>query len=844
VGLANERLITQVDHLLSGRLVIPSIQREYVWQRNQVPFLLDSLYRGYPIGSLLVWNTTMDVPLKRAAVLQDDQVQLRPAVLLDGQQRLTSLAKVVAPDRVTGARLDIRFDIETESFLNASAKDRRRPRLVSVTELLGESPQFGPILDRAGVDRHDPSYDTFYDRIRRVHEIRSYLVAVTTIDSDDYETVAEIFARVNQGGRRLSKGDLVYSAIAARWPDGLDVIDNFNDQLDRQNFALDREAVLRLTGLLAGTGSHSIRLIAKDVSGDDLKRAWADTERALGYAVDFLKGECAIPRSAVLSSPNMVVIPAYLLFQRGNRVSVTEAEGMRRWVYTAMAFSYYSNTVEGKLDFDARLVRERGGTELIDELIRRASGPRPAGAAIEPADLASKKSSSSWFNLLYIAALRNSAKDWLSNRMLADMPMTSDSKIEYHHVFPRAKVAKRYGSELTNSIANLAFVSGDSNRKIGARDPSAYLPEIPLDRLHEQWLPTDKQDWDLDRFASFLAHRRALLAEVLNEMLGLRRFAGAAHSVDTEVPQDDDEVTLETSAREPRRRDVAKHILECFEGLEGGAELTVGEIVSAPSSQYDAGEISPGAVRARLEAGTVPGVEAVAGRSPMTARLVGRSEPRGPEPRASVQPATRTSQPRVDHAPVERRSVGQHIIEVFEDLPAGTVLTVSEIAARRSSQYHAGEISQGAIAALLDRGNPLPGLAELRGSSPRAVRKAYTRVQSVPARVAADGHGAPAADLGREFHREMLNLYRRSQREVDYNPTLFVRMISEHGGVEAARRLVTSATPSDGFTKLWESGRLDLTAEALVVQPRFSELFDETTIERARQRLADYGSTA
>ena len=102
MGLGSERIITQVEHLLAGRLVIPSIQRGYVWQRHRCPFLLDSLYRGYPMGSLLVWNTNIEVPLKKAAVLQEEEVQLRPAVLLDGQQRLTSLAKVVAPDRVTG----------------------------------------------------------------------------------------------------------------------------------------------------------------------------------------------------------------------------------------------------------------------------------------------------------------------------------------------------------------------------------------------------------------------------------------------------------------------------------------------------------------------------------------------------------------------------------------------------------------------------------------------------------------------------------------------------------------------------------------------------------------------
>ena len=66
-------------------------------------------------------------------------------------------------------------------------------------------------------------------------------------------------------------------------------------------------------------------------------------------------------------------------------------------------------------------------------------------------------------------------------------------------------------------------------------------------------------------------------------------------------------------------------------------------------------------------------------------------------------------------------------------------------------------------------------------------------------------------------------------------------MISEQGGVETARRLVTSPTPSHGFATLWEAGRLDLTAEAIVILPRYASLFDEAVVVRARERLRDYG---
>ncbi|QKE84385.1 hypothetical protein [Arthrobacter sp. NEB 688] len=175
------------------------------------------------------------------------------------------------------------------------------------------------------------------------------------------------------------------------------------------------------------------------MSGDDRKVAWAMTEKALRLAVDFLKGECGIPRSAVLTSPNVVVLPAYLLHLRGGNLSAADSDSRCRCVYTAVAFSRYSNQVEGKLDTEARLVREKAGDPLWNDLLTRASGARPVGTKITANEVASRTYSSAGFNLLYIAALRRQARDWKSNTTLRAAPMTLTSKIEYHHVFPKAR---------------------------------------------------------------------------------------------------------------------------------------------------------------------------------------------------------------------------------------------------------------------------------------------------------------------------------------------------------------------------------------------------------------------
>ncbi|MFW5471613.1 GmrSD restriction endonuclease domain-containing protein [Knoellia sp. CPCC 206435] len=622
MGLGSESLITEVRDLLGGRLVIPSIQRGYVWQRPQVPHLLDSLYRGYPVGSLLLWKTTMEVPLRQASVLQEAQHQLHPAILLDGQQRLTSLAKVFAPEKIVGGPLDVRFDIDSQTFLNPSGA-QKSPRLVRVTALMADDAQFSSILRDAGVTPSDPDYDEIYSRARRVHAIRDYRIPVITVESDDYEEVAEIFARVNQGGRRLSKGDLVYSAIGARWPEGLDTIDAFNADLASERFALDREAVLRLMGLLAGSGAHAIKLINKSMSGTDLKSAWAETERALKLGIDFLKGECGIPRAAVLTSPNVVVTPSLFLYRRGSSISAHDIDSLRRWVYTAMAFSHYSNQVEGKLDIEARLIREQTGEALWDELLRRASGARPVGAKIEGTELASRTYSSSWFNLLYIAALRRQAKDWHSHQALAAAPMTSSSKIEYHHVFPKARVEKDHGRAVTNNIANLAFISGATNRKISAALPVDYLAKVPVEHLADQWVPSDPRLWALEAFPQFLAARQELLAKALNDLLGLTETRAAGDEpADDELYLEDDDVEFDRPAGTGRRPGgaIAAHIAQCFAGRSADLELTVQEIKAMPSDDYDSGEVSAGALSAALDAGRVPGFTWVPGSSPRRVR--------------------------------------------------------------------------------------------------------------------------------------------------------------------------------------------------------------------------------
>ncbi|KAA3643218.1 MAG: hypothetical protein DWQ07_22135 [Chloroflexi bacterium] len=97
--------------------------------------------------------------------------------------------------------------------------------------------------------------------------------------------------------------------------------------------------------------------------------------------------------------------------------------------------------------------------------------------------------------------------------------------------------------------------------------------------------------------------------------------------------------------------------------------------------------------------------------------------------------------------------------------------------------------------------------------------------------------------LEQQFHQAMAVIYETAKAECQYNATYFLQMLAEYGGVETAKRLLSTEKPSEGFTKLWECERLDLTVEAHVINDEFSSLFTTEECNIARARLLEYGHT-
>jgi hypothetical protein len=547
MGAGNAAIGELVNQLLAGQIIVPSIQRDYVWRPSQIPPLLESIYKQYPIGSILIWESTQPVPLKDAAVFQTQETVRVPLVLLDGQQRLTSLAWVWKPEkRRDGKLIDTRFNLETQKFKNPSKSDAANPLNVPVREVIGKDAEFAHVLEKAGVRTDNGMYAVYFQRLTKLNNaFNNFQVPVVTFSSDDYEVVADVFARVNQGGKRLSKGDLINSAIAARWPSGLDIMDKFHTRLRLSNYDLGSETALRLMGLIAGKGGKYLKLLENDMQADQLSKAWQETELALERGIDFLKKDCLIESSTLLTSLNLVIVPGYLL--RHHKVlSESQTQQLRQWVYAAMAFSFYSSSVDSKLEAEINDIKEKSLDDALVSLRKRAFGTFSLEGSISPADLEGKKASSGLFNLLFIHALRNNARDWATSLSIQLKPLNTGFKIEYHHIFPKAQMKKLEGSKESawNSLANLAFITAETNKAISDRLPSDYIsamPSLTNERLLEQLIPVDPELWRVENFEQFLIARRAMQAHALNDLIGLKPYAGGAGGApELEEPDQDD----------------------------------------------------------------------------------------------------------------------------------------------------------------------------------------------------------------------------------------------------------------------------------------------------------------
>lgn len=431
----SQTVASLVDQFMDGTIRLPEIQREYVWTREKVRALVDSIYKGYPSGSILLWDTDAPVQTRPTAAAEANSGTAKATrLLLDGQQRITSLAAVtrgipVRMKKVGGSpaetTINILFNIDHPDRLPDSdsaddddekeegvgddgaghARDHRIFRLagknshggrywIPITEVF-EKGAVKALLD-AGIKLDDPNAEKYLVRLNRLSKLKEYQYPVQILEKDaPYSEVTDIFVRLNSQGAKLVRADLALAQVTARWGGAMKEFATAADECRQKGFDLDEKFMIKY---LLSVSAHQSKLESvRGIKTDKLKSDWKRAKRGLSFAIDLFKRDAGIESTEVLRSHLPLVPVACLAVKSNYAFSDDLRRKVIKWIYAATIWSRYARgATDTLLDEDLALIRNSDDPagDMI-ERIRRQTGRLD----IQASDLEGKTRRSSLFGM-------------------------------------------------------------------------------------------------------------------------------------------------------------------------------------------------------------------------------------------------------------------------------------------------------------------------------------------------------------------------------------------------------------------------------------------------------------
>ncbi len=521
-----------LGQITSGIIAIPEIQRPFVWDTTKVRDLIDSLYKGYPVGYIITWKSH-DVKLK------DGTSSIGKQILIDGQQRITALSaallgKSVLDESYKRKNITISFNLKTEEFQTKTPATEKSgewitdisdfitPGKVNIWEFVQS------YSDKFGVDAN-----TINTRISKLQSIQNTPIGCIDLVSNlDIATVTEIFVRINSKGQSLSQADFAMSKISVNdIYEGNDIrktIDYFCHLLQEPNdynnilesdIDFTNKDYFRRLSWIRNNGQVIYRPDYTDIlrvaftykfkrgklenlvsllSGRDFE-AKEYNEETIKYTFENLKDgvlqfikqtnferyimileSAGIIDSELVRSQNVINFGyiLYLLLKEKNIKPERIERHVRRWLIMSIVTQRYTSSPESQFDYDIRRLTENADIEqyIEEELSREMSDNFFDN--ILPEKFNTPVVSSPFWKTFLIAQIKLNARGFLSK----DITVRSliEQRGDVHHIFPKDYLKKngKDNKQTYNQIANFAMLQTEVNIQVGNKSPNVYMDEV------------------------------------------------------------------------------------------------------------------------------------------------------------------------------------------------------------------------------------------------------------------------------------------------------------------------------------------------------------------------------
>lgn len=517
------QISTILDRVDSGQISLPKFQRSYVWNREQVRSLFDSLYRKHPVGGLLIWETsTSSADFRGSNTPPPGVVQL----LLDGQQRVTTLYGVirgVSPGFFDGDErtfTGLMFHVGNQRFeFYQAIRMRDDPLWVNVTDVMREGSSY---LDNVNLPENDTLRTSeIYGRLSRLLGIREVELPIEIMASKDLDldVVVDIFNRVNSGGTKLSKGDLALAKICAGWPEARERMKDALDAWNRKGFYFDLVWLLRSINAIL-TGRADFRYLSEK-SPEEVKNGLERAVRSIDATITLIDGRLGLDHDRVFFARNAVPVMARFYDQYNKSPNALEQGNLLYFYAQAGMWGRYSGNTETSLEQDLATLDNdtKSPLESLVERVRLWNRP-----TVEPQHFAEGLGlGARFYPVLYMLTRMSDTRDLGTGLPLKQGNVGRMNQLEVHHIFPKSLLYKHgYSRAQVNALGNLCFLTKDSNLQISNRNPEEYLAEVAVNHpsaLESQWIPTNRDLWHLDKYPEFLEERAQLMATQTNKLM-------------------------------------------------------------------------------------------------------------------------------------------------------------------------------------------------------------------------------------------------------------------------------------------------------------------------------------
>jgi hypothetical protein len=516
--------------------VLPLIQREYVWDADDVKEMIESLMNGYPIGIITLIKTDIDFPSLPLVDVEDNANKAEKEYVLDGQQRLTSLLLIRDNWKIkrNGQPIEI-----TPIFYNPDDHKLRvrgkRPIGHDFSSLIRKC-----MFKEPAGDYLRPTLE-FLAKSFLNRPIAFYKIEIRKGEKSEeeiYQDMAEIFTRINRAGIRLGNLEMFLSFFASASL-GKEEITKLHKEMNNK-FSMDLEPIIRFVFSNLGLAQSQISKVSSfkkaledlrnKFSKEDVLDVIEKCKIAINSTMDKLHTFLGITSTQILPSETALVPIFQYLYRCGEENSKPEVESMINWFVLASFNGIYSSRTDSRLEDDLKIIKGAKGSFPFSDLLKSMKN-KINKTEIDEGDFKNidinilrGNVGKRYLFMLYILLHKNNATDWAGRRLSE----RNFGGLARHHIFPKEDLRDKGHDEIMrNHLGNLTFIDQNVNGELHDRLPSDYLNDFarPDEQiLINHFIPLDKELWNMDNYVKFVDERMNLLWKKYCETFKLPEF--------------------------------------------------------------------------------------------------------------------------------------------------------------------------------------------------------------------------------------------------------------------------------------------------------------------------------